>query len=356
MTDQERFDNLDHALDDLIAGRQPAPSGDPEVDALTRFASGLRSLPEPAFKDRLRRQLFPRAPGLTYRLRRWLSGGRRRQILAGALSLATAAAVAAAVYFITQGGGGGGEIVVGPPTPSASVCDAPTVIEPPAAAPSDDWQALTLPPINDCFRLTATNSDAVGVALDSAFVLEAQEPVDRASLASRLQVEPDLEFEIVAIGDSEVSVQPGALAAAGARYRIQPKAPLAEDTVYRFTLLNEAGGLPIRTWAFQTERPLRVVQTLPADQTTQVPLNIGIELTFSHDGVTGVQDNFRIDPPVQGRFETHKRVVVFVPQQLQAGHPVHRNPRYWRRHRWLRPDPGRGVHLPVRDRLRGTHR
>ena len=316
MTDQERFDHLDRALDDLIAGRQPAPSGDPEVDALTHFASGLRGLPDPAFKDRLRRQLLPRPPGLVYRLRRWLSSGRRRQILAGALSLATAAAVAAAVYLITQGGGGG-EVIVGPPTPGASVCDAPTVIEPPAAAPSDYWQSLTLPPINDCFRLTATNSDAAGVALDSAFVLEAREPVDRASLASRLQVEPDLEFEIVAIGDSEVSAHPGALAAAGARYRIQPEAPLSEDTVYRFSLLSEPGGLPISTWAFQTERPLRVVQTLPADQSTDVPLNIGIELTFSHDGVTGVQETFRIEPAVQGRFETHKRVVVFVPVELQ---------------------------------------
>jgi len=316
MTDQERFDKLNRALDDLIGGRELAPSGDPEVDALARFASGLRGLAAPALKDRLRRRLLPRPPGPVYRLRRWLSGGRRRQLLAGALSLATAAAVAAAVYFITQGGGGG-EVIVGPPTPGASVCDAPTVIEPPAAAPSDDWQDMALPPIDDCFRLTATNSDAAGVALDSAFVLEARDPVDLASLASRLEVEPDLEFDIVAIGDSQVSAHPGVLAAAGARYRIQPKAPLSEDSIYRFSLLTEAGGLPIRTWAFQTQRPLRVVQTLPADQSADVPLNIGIELTFSHDGVTGVQDSFRIDPPVQGRFETHKRVVVLVPKELQ---------------------------------------
>ncbi|MCJ7510393.1 MAG: Ig-like domain-containing protein [Dehalococcoidia bacterium] len=316
MTDQERFDHLDRTLDDVIAGRKPAASGDPEVDALTHFASGLRGLPDPAFKDRLHHQLFPPAPGLVYNLRRWLSGG-RRPILAGALALATAAAVAVAVYFITQGGGGGGEVIVGPSTPTASVCDLPTVIEPPAAAPSEDWQSLTLSPVNDCFRLAATSSDAAGVALDSSFVLEAQEPVDSASLASRLQVEPELKFEIAAIGDSEASAQPGALAAASARYRIQPEGPLAEDTVYRFTLLNEAGGLPISTWAFQTERPLRVVQTLPADQSTHVPLNVGIELTFSHDGVTGVEENFRITPSVEGRFEIHKRVAVFVPQELQ---------------------------------------
>jgi hypothetical protein len=316
MTDQERFDELDRALDDIIAGREPRPSGDPEVGALTRFALALRGLADPAFKEGLRRQLFPRPPGLVHRLRRLVGGGRRRQILAGALSLATAAAVAVAVYFITQGGGGG-EIIVGPPTPSVSVCDTPALIEPLAAAPSGDWQSLTLSPIDDCFRLTATNSDAAGVALGSSFVLEAREAVDRTSLASRLQVEPELEFDIAAISDSQVSAQPGALAAAGSVYRIQPKAPLSEDTVYRFTLLTEAGDLPIHTWAFQTQRPLRVVQTLPADQSSGVPLNVGIELTFSHDGVTGVQENFHIEPAVQGRFETHKRTVVFVPVELQ---------------------------------------
>ena len=242
MTDQERFDHLDHALDDLIAGRQPAASGDPEVDALARFASGLRGLPNPAFKDRLHGQLFPRASGLFSGLGHWLNSSRRRPILAGALSLATAAAVAVAVYFITQGGGGGGEVIVGPSTPTASVCDMPTVIEPPAAAPSDDWQSLTLTPVNDCFRLTATTSDAAGVALHSTFVLEAREPVDSASLASRLQVEPELEFEVEATG--HIKIISGAVAG-GTFYRIQPAAPLAEDTVYRFALLNEAGGLPL---------------------------------------------------------------------------------------------------------------
>jgi len=59
MAEQERFDRLDKALDDLASGGQAAPTGDAEVDRLAELASGLRDLPAPAFKERLRAELFP---------------------------------------------------------------------------------------------------------------------------------------------------------------------------------------------------------------------------------------------------------------------------------------------------------
>ena len=254
------------------------------------------------------------------RVREWLRGSRRRRIGATGLGLAViAAAIGLPLYFAVFAGAGGGPAVspTPEPSPAVSACAVPTLIEPLAATPSDDWQDLTLPPVNDCFSMVASDADAGGVALDSAFVFEAREPLDIASLADRLQVEPDLELDIEPASDSEVSVQPAVLPAAAARYRIQPRASLSEDTVYRFIILDKPDGLPIRTWAFQAQHPLRVVQTLPADQSTEVPLNVGIELTFSHEGVTGVEENFQIDPPIQGRFETHKRTAVFVPEELQ---------------------------------------
>ncbi|TET95262.1 MAG: hypothetical protein E3J29_07185, partial [Dehalococcoidia bacterium] len=256
------------------------------------------------------------------RVREWLRGSRRRRIGAIGLGLAViAAAIGLPLYFAVFAGVDGGPAVSptpgAEPSPAVSACAVPTLIEPPVATPSDDWRDLTLPPVDDCFSIVASDADAGGVALDSAFVLEAREPLDIASLADRLQVVPDLELDIEPVSDSEVSVQPAVLSTAAVRYRIQPRVPLSEDTVYRFTILDKSGGLPVRTWAFQAQRPLRVVQTLPADQSTDIPLNIGIELIFSHDGVTGVEENFQIDPPVQGRFETHKRTAVFVPEELQ---------------------------------------
>ena len=63
--------------------------------------------------------------------------------------------------------------------------------------------------------------------------------------------------------------------------------------------------------------PLRVVATVPNDQRTFVPLNTGIEVTFNNDDVVDPQANFSITPAVQGRFEQHKRTLVFVPSALE---------------------------------------
>jgi hypothetical protein len=155
--------------------------------------------------------------------------------------------------------------------------------------------------MEDRYSLTAAQADAGGVAPDTSFVLAAQEGSRLNDLERRLLVEPPvgLSFEDVSSEKATVS----------------PEEPLAEGKVYRFTLLEEPEGTPARVWAFQVQRPLRVVQTLPRDQATDVPLDTGIELTFSHEGVVGVGSQFHIEPPVDGRFETHKRTVVFVPRQ-----------------------------------------
>ncbi|HLA19149.1 MAG TPA: alpha-2-macroglobulin family protein, partial [Dehalococcoidia bacterium] len=102
MSDTERYDRLDKSLDDVTAGGQPSSTGDAEVDRLARFAPDLMDLPDPAFKERLRAQLFPR-PSLLHRLRLWLTGGRRPQLLAGGISLAALVAVVAGFALATAG-------------------------------------------------------------------------------------------------------------------------------------------------------------------------------------------------------------------------------------------------------------
>jgi hypothetical protein len=233
----------------------------------------------------------------------WLRASRRHQIVAGAAALAVAAT--ATIVPIAAGGGG----PVSGPRPGEALQAFPAIrcgrAEAPAAtAPADRWSKLVLPPVDDCgFRMTATRSTAAGVSKASAFLVESRRPTDAKDLAARLHVTPDVEFRVRAAGSS--------------RFRIEPVSALAPGALYRFSLLGEPGGPPIREWAFQVESPLRVVQVLPQNTANEVPTNIGIELTFSHDGMTGVEKRFHISPPAAGRFETHKRTVVFVPKALK---------------------------------------
>jgi len=74
MTEELRHSKLNTSIENIIAGGQPAATGDAEVDVLARLASGLRGLPAPGFKDGLRGELVPgaesRGPsGLLARLR-----------------------------------------------------------------------------------------------------------------------------------------------------------------------------------------------------------------------------------------------------------------------------------------------
>jgi hypothetical protein len=67
------------------------------------------------------------------------------------------------------------------------------------------------------------------------------------------------------------------------------------------------------TWAFQTAARFQINSVFPAHQSTFVPVDTGIELTFSTTGFTPVNDHFSISPNVRGRFQVHKNTVVFVP-------------------------------------------
>ena len=105
-------------------------------------------------------------------------------------------------------------------------------------------------------------------------------------------------------------------------FHISPAQPLARGKVYRFVIGDTAASLlhVLASFAFQTKRPVGIVQTVPGDQSTGVPVNTGIELTFAQDGVHDLESHFRIEPATPGRFEVHDRVVAFVPQGgLAAG-------------------------------------
>ena len=60
--------------------------------------------------------------------------------------------------------------------------------------------------------------------------------------------------------------------------------------------------------------------SLPADRTDNVPVNTGIEMSFTHSGVNDeIKNYFEIAPSAKGHFEYHGKTVVFVPDSLEKG-------------------------------------
>lgn len=62
MRDELKSERLNEAIEGVVAGAERRSTGDEDLDALARLASGLHGLPDPEFRARLRAEIVP-APG-----------------------------------------------------------------------------------------------------------------------------------------------------------------------------------------------------------------------------------------------------------------------------------------------------
>ena len=192
------------------------------------------------------------------------------------------------------------------PSTSSSVAPAsPEASQSPNPSPSGDgadasWAAVDLRPLQPVAALEPTKTGAAGAAVDTAFRLRSLDGSSVSALAVGLTAEPALRLRAdPPTGDTTL---------------LRPASALAPGTTYRFKLRRQDGSIA-GTWSVTAARPLHVVGTLPGDQTTDVPLDTGIEITFDQTGVTadGLRTFFKIEPAVEGRFDMHGRVVAFIP-------------------------------------------
>jgi hypothetical protein len=219
--------------------------------------------------------------------------------------LAAAAAVALAVVGLTlpwrtaspAGLPGIGAVdPSGRPVATASPGTSPSPAGP-SSAPGDDLVTNH----QQLAHLTADDESGGVVEPGSSFHLAALGSRSATELADLLIVQPRIELSTTVEADGRV--------------RITPAEPLTPGVVYRFAIA-EPGGEVLDAWAFQARQPLRVVSTLPDNNSTEVPIDTGIEVTFDQDGVVGAAEHVTIEPKIKGRFEQHGRVLTFVPERL----------------------------------------
>lgn len=173
----------------------------------------------------------------------------------------------------------------------------------------NDFSGLIINPAyaNDNFVVTATEQDSLGVSGGTAFVIKSKQPIDIGDLKNNLQIIPAVEFNLEKVSEQE--------------FRVVPKNDLQSKIVYNLKInasyVTEKGLTIARnySWAFQVKDEFKVIGTLPADRSTAVPLNTGVEIIFSHFGVKDYRNNFSIEPRVNGKFEIHGKTLVFAPTE-----------------------------------------
>lgn len=161
------------------------------------------------------------------------------------------------------------------------------------------WTSLELPPYQPVAELIPTEIDGSGISAATQFTLRSHDTTPAVELAAGLRASPAVELAVTAGPSADVAI-------------VRPLSPLIPGAQYAFELLAPDGAL-LGAWDFRTGGPLHVVTTLPGNETTQVPLDTGIEIVFDQDGVTQLEGHLTINPATPGRLERHGRTWAFVP-------------------------------------------
>jgi hypothetical protein len=177
----------------------------------------------------------------------------------------------------------------------------------------DGFSKLLIDPAyaQDNFEVQATLSDSIGVESGTEFLVKSKDLLDAGALKNNISLFPKTEFDFEKLDERT--------------FKVIPKTALQGRQVYNLLIasafIKEDGSKQERdySWAFQVKDVFKVMQTLPRNQSTNVPIDTGIEITFSQDNYVDFEGMVSIQPEVKGRFEKHSRTLVFVPEGLSAG-------------------------------------
>lgn len=158
---------------------------------------------------------------------------------------------------------------------------------------------INTPDSNEEFSLKPLQQQADGIFSDTSFSLHSSIQLTAERIQEALQFTPQLAYAIEEKNEYE--------------YIIQPQSPLPDGEVITVELRTSEMDGTKYSWAYQVRESFRAVSTLPRHQATGVPVDTGIEIEFSHSDLDLINSFFSISPAVDGRFEYHRKTVVFIP-------------------------------------------
>ncbi len=154
------------------------------------------------------------------------------------------------------------------------------------------------------YVLAPETSDSTGVSTVSRFIFESQKQMTLEELREDLSI----------IGEPAPDISVKDLKT----FYITPSKELEKNKLYTFKLKQSSGD--DITWTFQTSSIFKILGAFPADKSSGVPTNSGIEIYFSHENFEDINDYFKISPSAKVIFERHKSTAVFIPEgELKEG-------------------------------------
>ncbi|MDD5437540.1 MAG: alpha-2-macroglobulin family protein [Patescibacteria group bacterium] len=179
--------------------------------------------------------------------------------------------------------------------------------------------SLIIPAANaaDAFSMLVEKQGQGGADPETSFRIDSKVQVDTDTLNQSLKV--------IKVSDDQETEVPYSLQKIGTdQFNVKPQKPLDSGSVYRVVIATAVNGdkgeLVQRdfSWAVQTKDVFRVIRAVPGQAATGVPVDTAIEVMLSQVGWSDPAPYFEISPSVKGKFETHGRTLVFLPEKPLA--------------------------------------
>ena len=166
-------------------------------------------------------------------------------------------------------------------------------------------QLVNIAEAQDYYALTPETEDTSGVSTDSGFILESKGVIDAGEVEDAIVITPETDFEVEQVSETSVEITPAEPLQEGEVYSIELNAQDMESSPYKTEY----------SWAYQVSEDLRIAGTLPANKTTNIPLNAGIEINFNYNGVqaSDIENYYSIEPATRGGWDSKGKTAVFVP-------------------------------------------
>ncbi len=144
-------------------------------------------------------------------------------------------------------------------------------------------------------NVTASNEAADGIPTEARFTLTSEDSLTDAEIRSIVKIEPQTEVEISGSSGS---------------YEIKPVEHLSAGSLYNISLTD---GTSTRSFAFQTKNEFALKSAIPGDMAMDVPVNAGIELTFTNPNIVNLAESLTVTPSVEGEFARYGDRWVLIP-------------------------------------------
>lgn len=158
----------------------------------------------------------------------------------------------------------------------------------------------------DYYTLTPTEEDDSGVDSLAQFTLSSKGELDADDIAEIVSITPETEFRVDQVDKYTVVLVPETSLESGELYQIELAAQNLKDAPYKKTF----------RWAYSISDAFRVTGTHPGMESTGVPINTGIEISFSHPGMDSeaLGEFWDITPEAAGTFTVDQKTATFVPE------------------------------------------